>query len=483
MSFKKFFLIAFVALSIVSCGSDNINSDLKTAVSSFINANDKTVAFGSAEIKTILNKTDYQSNSKLAVLLGTEINKVNSVLDLETPVYFVAEGPLKEDGSPEAMHLFIKVKSMDSLRTELESRSFDLNKAGKIDYTEDGDFVLGIKDNVAIVSIIGGDYDAKKVVNDNFKMADGDVSGGSIDEILANESDLVFGVHLENLYATSNTDLQKLDKKTQQEIKDMMKASFVSTSFKFEEGSAVMETKNYFSDALKAKMFMNGDANAPIVKKLGKGNPRFGLSINMDVKKMQSFLDEFSPDATKELAKAMGGPAQMALMAAGSDGLSGLFTGKIGAYAFAEQDDFGTTTDFNFFVGLTSRGQALGEMAQEMLSYTMKEVKVDKDGLYGYTNLDNAPASSSKLKLPEGCENFGKSGISFFANLDGLDFDEFDLEGEENLIRVVKYVTFDYNNDGGKLVVKAKKGNENILKQALDVVLEELMSQIGNMAI
>jgi hypothetical protein len=263
----------------------------------------------------------------------------------------------------------------------------------------------------------------------------------------------------------------------------MMKNSFVSTSFKFEEGAAIMETKNYFSDALKSKMFMNANASAPIIKKLGKGNPRFGLSINMDVKKMQAFMDEFSPNATKELAKSMGGPAQLALMAAGTDGLSGLFTGQMGGFAFGEQDEYGTTTDFNFFVGLTSKGQALGDLAQEMLSYTMKEVKVDGSGLYGYTNLDNAPSSSSKLKLPEGCEKFGKSGINFFANLDGIDFDEFDLEGEENLLRVVKYITFDYDNDGGTLLIKAKKGQENILKQALDVVLEELMSEIGNMAI
>lgn len=482
MILKKLFFAVLVAFAITSCGSDDAKGDIKASVSAFIKANNKTVAFGSAGIKSILNKTEYQKNSKLALLLGTEVNKINGVLDLDESVYFVAEGPLKDDSSPEKLHLFFKVKSMDSLVLELESRSFDLNKSGDIQYTEDGDFVLGIKDNLAIVTILGGDYDAKRLVKENFDRTEGDVSEGYVDEILADESDLVFGMHLSNLYATSNTELSKLDKKTQQEVTKMMANSFVSTSFKFEKGEAIIKTKNYFSKELQARMFMKSDPSAPILKKLGSGNPRFGLSINMDIRKMQNFMDDYSPNATKDLAQSMGGPAQMALMAAGGDGLAGLFQGQIGALAFAEQDEFGSTTDFNFFIGLTSKGNALGEMAKEMLSYSMKEVKLDKSGLYGYTNLNNA-AGGGKLKLPKGCENFGKSGISFFANLEGLDLDEFDLEGAENLVRVIKYITFEYNNDGGTMVIKAKEGQENILKQGLDVVLEELMMQIGNMAV
>lgn len=482
MAVRKIAFLSMVLFLLGACTTESKKGDITGYVSSFINNNDKTAGFGSAGLKGILNKTDYKSNDKLGLLLGTEMGKIENVLDIDGPIFFVAEGPFSEDGAPDVMHMFMAVKNLDSLKIELESRSFNIEKAGDVEYADEGDFLIGMNEEIAIVTIQGGDYNAKKIVKENFKMIDGDLAGGTVDEILALEGDMVFGMHLENLYNTSNTDIQKLDKKTQQEVKAMMKGSFVSTNFKFEDGAAVVETKNYFSDALKDRMFLNADAKAPVLKELGSGTPRAGMSINIDMKKMQAFMDEFSPDATKELARSMGGPAQMALMAAGSDGLSGLFKGQFGGLVFLDQDDFGATPDFNFFVGLTTKGNDLGKMGEESLKYFMENVELNAKGLNASTNAENSKPGA-KLNLPKGCEDFGKSGVSLFVNLDGLDMNEFDLDGEENLLRVIKYVTIDYNNDGGKVYVKAKKGQENILKQALDVVLEELISEIGNISI
>ena len=58
---------------------------------------------------------------------------------------------------------------------------------------------------------------------------------------------------------------------------------FIGTIVKFEDGAAIIETKNYFSDALKAKMFFNSDSKAPVLSKLGKGNARVGFSTNIDI--------------------------------------------------------------------------------------------------------------------------------------------------------------------------------------------------------
>jgi hypothetical protein len=39
------------------------------------------------------------------------------------------------------------------------------------------------------------------------------------------------------------------------------------------------------------------------------------------------------------------------------------------------------------------------------------------------------------------------------------------------------------DENGSKIVIQAKDGKENMLKQAMDVIVEELSGKIGNMAI
>lgn len=482
------YLLLFISsIILVSCSGEDKGGEIRPLVSAYIANNNDVVAFGSAELKSIIDKTGYHENDKLKVFIGTEMATIQRVIDIDAPVFYVAEGPLNEDGTPETIHIFMQVKNVDSLRIELESRSYDINKAGKIEYIDEGDFVLGFKDNLAIASVTGKEYDAKRMVQQNFKMTKGDGAGETVDEILSEEGDIVFGMHLANLYETSDTDLDKLDKKTRKELTDMIKDSYVKTSFKFEDGAAIVETKNYFSDALMEQMFMNADQSAPVLKKLGKGTPRMGVSVNMDVKKMQAFMDKFSPDATDELLGSLGGFGPMVSMAAGSQGLAGIFKGQFGALVFTEQDEFGLKPHFNVFVGLTSKGRSIGEMGKENLSMIMEnlEVKLDDQGLAVYSNDKFTPSASGKLNLPKGCEDFGKGGMSFFVNLEGLDVDEFamDFDDGAKFLEVVKYISFNYDNNGGKLVVKAKDGKENILKQAMGVVMEELVDNISNIVI
>ena len=58
-----------------------------------------------------------------------------------------------------------------------------------------------------------------------------------------------------------------------------------------------------------------------------------------------------------------------------------------------------------------------------------------------------------------------------------------DVPEKANVIRVIKYITFEYNNDGGRIYIKAKEGKENILKQAMKVMVKELETEINNIAI
>lgn len=476
---KGVFAFAF-ALLFTACGSTNSGS-AKDAISAFLGQNENIVVFGNADLKNVLTKADYKNIPKLGKLLGTEFTTLEKVIDFNFPVYYAIEGPFDKQGNPSATFAFITVKDHEKFIDEITSRGFDVNKSGDLSYCEDGDFAIGIKNNIAIVVVQKKDFDAEKLMVETFEKAESSLSGGKTDEILAQTGDFVLGMNVASLYNTSNTELADLSEDKQKKLKELVSDSYVQTTVKFEDGAAIIETKNYFSDALKAKMFFDTDGSASVIKKLGKGNARVGFSTNIDMKKLQALIDEYSPETIDELGEMMGGPAQFVLATTGSD-LSKLFSGEFGVVMIGDLGTNGSMIPaFNVFLGLEKQGKDLGEMAAGMVP-NVAESKVDKDGFKIYSNADNA-SSNGGLKIPAGCENFGKSGINAFVNLDGVNFDDFDLEGEANVIRVIKYITFEYNNDGGRIYIKAKEGKENILKQAMKVMVKELESEINNMAI
>ena len=470
-------LSLFFILAGCSGSIDNITA--KEAASAYINSSDNVIAFGSANIDDILTKADYRNVPKLGVIMGGEVDKFKESIDLESPVYYVLEGPMDKDGQPESAYTFVTVKDEGKLVAKLISMGYDIDEKADIKTGQDDEFAIGVKGNLALIVTKPGDFDGEKVIKSVFKNMEGDVSGGVTDDILGTEGDIVFGVSLEKLYATSNTDLSRLDKKKQEEMEAMVKGSFVQTSFRFDEGSATIETKNIFSKELMDRMFFKEDNNASILKKLGKGTPRGGLSINIDLNKLQDFSDDFAPDASDALAREMGMAGQMVLMSGGKDGFAGIFTGKFGALIFGEKDLHNPM--FSGFLGLTENGANLGNMAKEFLSYGESQVVMDKSGIAIYTNSNIAP--EGKIKLPVGCENFGRSGFSAFFNFEGLDFDELELEGEANMIRAVKYFTVEYNNNGGKIFIKAKSGQENMLKQLMKEIVKELTDEIGGISV
>lgn len=478
----KVIAVAFILGLIASCSGSSADQNTKDALSSFLNDNDAIVGFGNADLKAILNKSDYKNVPKIGKLLDGEMATLEKLIDFNAPVYYALEGPFDKDGSPAVTYAFLSVKSTDSLIAELTQRGFDVNEKKGMHYCSDGDVSIGVKGPLAIVVSKKGDYDSAKVLASAFKKTEGKVSGGKVDEILNVDGDIVLGMNVATLYNTSDTDLSKLSKEKQEELKTLVKDSYVQTVMKFEDGAAIIETKNFFSKELSDRMFFKSDNKAPIVAKLGQGTPRFGLSINLDLKKMQGLVTDFSPDAMDELGKAMGGPAQMALMMAGDDGFAGLFNGQFGVVMVGDPDMVeGAIPDFNVYLGLEKKGKSLGNMAKDMMSYGSTEIKLTDDGLSASTNPIYASAGSAKLNLPEGCEDFGKSGISAFINLDGINLDDLDLEGEAKVLKVVKYITFEYNENGGRLYIKAKEGQENVLKQTMNVLIEEFSSEINKM--
>lgn len=480
---NNLFRIAFIAIVLISisaCTTADGTKNAKDALSSFLNENDKVVAFGNANLKGIMTKSDYQNIPKFGKILNGEMETLEEMIDFDSPMYYALEGPI--ENGPEVTYGFLQIKDSEKLVKKMTKDGFDFTKVDDISFTEDGDFALGLIENMAIVISKPGQFDGEKMMVEAFAKIKGKSSGGKIDEILAQEGDVVLGMNVSSLYSTSDKTLSGISVAKQKEIEELVKDSYVQTVFKFEDGAGIIESKNYFSTELEELLFFKSDDSAPILAQLGSGNARLGISLNLDMQKMQDFLNDYSPEAIDELGDALGPVFQGAMMLSGKQGLAAFLDGRVGAVMIGDPGENGSMIpDFNAFVGMTKKGQDLATMAEDM-DFGFGQLVLNDGGLSMSSNekLSNA-AKGKKLSLPGGCKDFGKSGISAFVNLDGLDMDEFDLEGEENILKIVKYITFDYDEKGGRLYIKAKKGQENVLKQAMDVLVKELSSEINNL--
>jgi hypothetical protein len=480
---KKIFGVLVLTAFLASCGGGKDGRALNEYVSAFLKDNKTIVAFGKADINTILTKSDYTKIPKLGVIVAEELEAFKQSLNTETPIHFALEGPLLEDGTPKTSYGFFEVVNEDSLVQKVTQMGFDLEKKNGFQFFQSGDVAMGVKKNLAILISKKDEFNGEKLLSDAFDKVKGDVSEGKVDEILAAAGDVVMGVSVENLYGTSNTDLSSLSADKKKSLKDMVTDSYVQTSLSFETGAAIIETKNLFSQALKDRMFFKKDPSGSIIKKLGTGNPKLALATNLDMKKLQSFLNEYSPNTLTELGESMGGPAAFVLATGGDDALSALISGELGVAMVGEPTATEGISDFNFYVGLGNKGKMFAEDAKNFLSLGMARVDLDGKGLAAYSNANFIPKAGQKLNIPAGCDIFGKKGITGFLYLDGVDLSSFEFENEQKIIYLIKYVTFEMDENGSKVYIKAKDGKENMLKQAVDVIVKELSGKIGNMVI
>jgi hypothetical protein len=486
MSFKKITIALFALLFLAACSENEVKRDMNEHLSAYLNDNKEVVAFGNAHINTILEKADYESEDLLNVLFGSQIARYETLIDVKGPILYAAHGPLNNDGAPEKVVLFVRVKDQAELKDYLQSEmSFDLNEANGFEYVSSGDMVLGFKQHLAVIVLQANNDNEVKSLTDAFKRADGKVSTGKIAELLkSNSGDIQMGVSLANLYETASGDLKTAPKSKQQNLETLLKDAFVSSSVKFEEGRAVIEMKNMFSKKLQEKMFLAGNSSAPILKELGAGTPRMGLSVNMDVKKMEDLVNELSPNA---LNKGFGNQYLMMKLATGSKDLNDLWDGKVGMLMFGEPDASGAfTPEVNAYLGIREKGRdALANFeSMGMGAGQIPGLPPFTIGDKGISIMSKPIVANEKLNLPVGAENFGKSGISFFLNLEGLNPDDiaemFEMEELEVILKVAKFISFELGNDGGKLIITAKDGKENVLKQALTEGMKVVKGNMGN---
>jgi hypothetical protein len=475
--FKNFLTLVFAALLITACSSDDENRSVKEYASAFVNENNEVIFFGSVDLKSILEKADYASVPKFGGMVKGELKNVESGLNLDAGIYYAVTGPFA-NGNVGAVYAFAEIKNIDSLKLQLTQRGYDLENASGIDYFRSGDVAFGLKNKLALMLVKSGEFDTKELISEAFENAGGKLLTGTPEKLLAEKSDISMNVHLFNNYMSNNVQLGAITKENKKQLEDMMKDSYTQANIYFENGQLRMAMKNHFSASLQKRTMLMTDDSASIRQSLGQGEPKVAVATNIDMAKLQSWMDDFAPGVLDKLLE-QAGPMQMAMMMAGGK-LSNLMNGNIGFAMYGEPKAGAMVPDFSFYVGFGPQGKPLAEMAQNFLSKGTMLLTINEKGVQGASADSYKSAAGNSITVPKGCETFGKTAFTGYADLEKMDTKAFEFKGGAKMIELVKYLNFSFDANGGELVIKLKDDKTNVLKQASSFMIKEFESQISS---
>ncbi len=474
---KKLLFSPFIFFILFSCNSTK-NRSISEDVSAFVESNSSIAYFGYVDVKSILDKAEYQSIEKFGSEIAKEVGVFEKLICKDQPIYFAMEGPKDLNESVPTVYAFAEVTNRDSLVANIQKKGFDMDKAKEFDMHESGDVAFAVSENRIVFITKPGLTEGKTIIQKAFESLKTESPENKVKEILSQKGDVVVGTDLEATYGNLEKVVQ-MDESKKSELKKMTENSYSQAVLTFESGSINLNMKNFLSNELKAYFGMGSNADN-VVSKLGSGPVQAAFAMNADMKKIQSFLDRFAPNLMEKVGENAGGQAQFALAMLGDEGLAGLFSGKLGIALMGTPDNSGAfKPEFNFYVELGNtilpmvKGMADG-MGANMAKFEMNGTKIN-----GFTSVGYLPGNGG-LKLPNGCENFGRKPISAFVNFDGLDMSSFDLEGNERYVKLFKYMTFEMDADGGSVHFEAKNKQKNILKVIVDEASQDIKERVNS---
>jgi hypothetical protein len=467
---KQLFYFLFTLFVIVGCGGSNQKA-VEDSFTSFVQSNNKVVAFGSIKVKEILTKADYTKIPKFGGLIATQLTAFSGSINLDKPIFLAAEGPFNKDGVPAAVYVFAESKNQDSVTKKMKSLGYEMieDKENKFSFYQDKDMTISVKESLIIGVFKPSTKDFKSILATSYKLSENEIKDDKVKEMIKSTDDIVAGVNLENLYATSNTDLEKLPKEKKDLVKAMMRSSYILNTVNFKPGEMVLKSQNYFSDELKKRIPLKQQVATNALKNLGTGEPRLGLLFNFDFTKLNSLLADLKLE--NELGGLTEGFTEEEIPF--NEMYGDILNGQLGAVVYEESmAEGGLTPQTNVFVGLGKQGKGgFDKLRIPGLDLIQRDI-FDTHAIF-YTSEDFKP-NEEPIKVAQGCENFGSKPISGFIHLNGIPVEDFDPEGAYKFIEKIDYIYFEYGVDGGVLKLQAIDQKTNILKQSVDQALAQL---------
>ena len=492
MKFLSLLSAVLVLVVITSCGGSS-GEGLDKYVGQYLDNNSDAILIMKMDVAGIMDKSDVKNLPDVGFQLLETFNKIDSSMALSEHVYMIASGPLDYDGMPENTALFIAVKDKEEAAKMFNEMGYFFEEIDGVNLHDEDGLAIGYTDDLAIIGITGVDSLAQSFVSEAFIRAKKGTMNEFVMKNMDYEGDMIISLNLQNLYATSNTDLNQLPVQQLEKIKQLAENSYVNTALSFNDGEIVVETHLAFNEELQKAMFFDESGNVDVLTKLGPGEPLAAFSMNLDLDKMETFMTEVYPEGMKEMYKNLG-PQGMILEAIGGGKLSSFVNGEfaVAITGFSEAMLFAvpqvnvysglgeSSGDFSDLLIALLEEQEATQLGEGVFDYEGMKIKFNSSGVFvtSDTNLTDDQLGNTPMKVPAGIQGFGEKPFTFYVDFTKLKFSEGAeiMAGEAEIVmEELAYIYFEADNTKSKLVIKTTDGSVNVLKKSVDVALEAIL--------
>ena len=480
-----------ILLFITSCGGSK-REGLDKYVGQYLNENTEAIIAMRMDVSAIMDKSDLKNVPDVGAQLLETFYKIDSSMALSEKIYVVASGPLNYEGMPENTALFVSVKNQKTTEKMFNEMGYFFEEVDGIHLHDEDGLAIGYTQDLAIIGLTSTNTLAKDFVIEAFAKA----KAGKVSEVVMKnmdyEGDMVISLNLQNLYSTSNTDLNKLPIQQQEKIEKLVKNSFVNTTLSFNTGEIVMETHLEFNEELQKAMFFDETGNTDVLTKLGPGKPIAAFSMNLDLDKMETFMMDVYPEGMKEMYKNLG-PQGLILKAIGGGKLSNFVNGEfaLAITGFSEMMVFAipqvtiyaglgaSSGDFSELLMALLEGEEAEEVGEGIFAYEGMKIKFNSSSIFVSSDnkLTNQQLGNSPMEVPAGIAGFGKKPFTFYIDFTMLKSGEAEMiTGDIDIvIQELEYIYFEADNKKAKLIIKTTDGSVNVLKKSVDTAIEAIL--------
>ncbi|SFT75743.1 hypothetical protein SAMN05216474_2202 [Lishizhenia tianjinensis] len=482
---KKMKIILSLGLAAVlfSCGEKGMSSlRADELLEGYVATNTSVVAYGAVDYNNIVNKSDAKNLPMYGDVLSSTLDTFNLALPEDARIYFAVENSDTTDGLPaDKGVLILDVKDHQKLVDQIVNMSFT-------NLSEEEDLSIFVSDNQVIaitpkmaVAFVEKDEIMEPVayVKDFFAKNKNKSKQDIAHEVLADDSDIVFCTKPDAMYVEAAAFSKDVTVEQKKMTLMYMKDAQFKTSVRFEEGQGVITTKAYVNDELKNALFLNTNDNEAIFEKLGAFEANMGICINIDVDKMDKFAKTIDPNyMNKILAQSDVSPLVSILLS--SNKLNTFINGKFTAVAQIA----GKADSLNYVSAYAGVGESMMNLldnSKDLWSSEVKETAANEfligknqkvyknDDFLMYKKGVNGNFPEGKVTVPEWAKGFGSKPVTAFVDINALPEDiKVDLDDAEFMVDALDHIYMEADNLESRIVIKAKKGQENVLKQLLE---------------
>ena len=467
-------LSLFLLLSIglfTACSEKTKERTLGAKFTAYSNQNEAVIFSGKLYLNSILANADYKQIPKINKLISSELNAFNQGIYLDSGVYFSIEGLLQPSGKPSVIHVFATVKNKDSIHEKIASLGLLLEHTKDLDYAIGPNFSIGIQNDIVILRY----QEQGAITAHHFTRLFNQLNkkeNTTNHAITADKSTAIqFTTHLAHMYHlyAKNAGLQ-LTEIQQKEIKTLLTGATLTSAFKFASGGITIQTTHHFSSALKKRLFFE-NATTTNVSKLAPGKATSGISMHFNPLKVQTLLEDFSPDLLQKLVSTNGN-LTLALVALGNRPVTNLFGGEI-AFMY-----YGSSASHSFHLTLGDQGKTISDLTRSFFgSNPLYALSINKKEISAIGKNHNSPLP--RLELPGFAHDFGTHGIDCFVDIAHYTASQPVSVQAYPFLEAISWVKISVNNEGSTIRIQGKDTKIGILKQISNVYLNKIRDAVS----